>query len=174
MLTLILLRHAKSSWADPTLIDFERPLGERGRRAAPCTGRFLAQAGYAPEVVLCSPALRTRQTLDLVLDQFADAPKAIFDQNIYGALTSTLLELVRAAPRCKSLMLIGHNPAIHGLALELIGFGSRGEISDLVRKYPTAAAAVLKFEASGWSDLRAGLGTLACFVNPKALLAEAA
>src|SRR5262245_10659154 len=124
MLTLSLLRHAKSSWEDASLDDFERPLAKRGESAAPRMAAFMAQHGLAPELILCSPAVRTRQTLDLVLPHLADTPTVVFEDSFYLAAPSVLLARLRKIEgKVRHVMIIGHDPGMQGLALELSGKG---------------------------------------------------
>ena len=94
MLTLSLLRHAKSSWDDASLNDFDRPLSERGENAAPRVGAYMAAQGLAPEFVLCSPAVRARQTLDLVLPHLAGGPTVVYEDSFYLAAPSVLLATI--------------------------------------------------------------------------------
>ena len=95
MLTLSLLRHAKSSWEDGSLKDFERPLAKRGESAAPRMGAFMAERGLAPQLILCSPAVRARQTLDLVLPHLAGDPSVLYEDRLYLAAPSALLARLR-------------------------------------------------------------------------------
>src|SRR5689334_7480128 len=124
MLTLCLLRHAKSSWDDASLEDFDRPLAPRGEDAAPRMGAYMAAEGIVPQLILCSPATRARQTLTLVLPKLTGQPSAEFEDGLYLASSSSLLariRKVRANTAC--LMLVGHDPGMHGLAVELSGQG---------------------------------------------------
>ena len=113
MKTLFLLRHAKSSWSEPGLADFDRPLNERGRRAAPLIARHLARGGLLPDLILCSAALRTRETLALMLPGLARDAVVRIESGLYGADAGTLLrrlERVEAAVDC--ILLIAHNPGL--------------------------------------------------------------
>ncbi|MEM7430074.1 MAG: histidine phosphatase family protein, partial [Pseudomonadota bacterium] len=112
MKTLYLLRHAKSSWSDATLSDRLRPLNKRGRNAASQVGRFVHSRGLVPDLVLCSPATRTRETLQRMADEWDAAPPVRYEEGLYEfSAGSSYLSLVRAAPAdVGSLMLIGHNP----------------------------------------------------------------
>src|SRR5215468_9321563 len=119
---LVLLRHAKSAW--PDLPDHERPLAGRGRRDAPVMGRWLRAAGHVPDRVLCSTARRTRETWQLVQPELGADPPVSFEQRIYQASAAQLLGLVREEPSAvKTLLVVGHDPAIHELALMLAGTG---------------------------------------------------
>lgn len=172
MLTLSLLRHAKSAWDDPSLADHERPLAPRGEKAAPQIGRHIAAEGLVPDLVLCSTAMRTRQTLALALLEWPTKPANIaYEDDLYFATPSALRARLAALGRSPNhVMLVGHNPGLHALALELTGGGAKGLIIRLARKFPTAAFAVVDFEtAKDWSDARPAAGTLRTFVTPKDL-----
>lgn len=151
MKRLYLLRHAKSSWDDESLPDHDRPLSGRGRRAADAIGRHLRDEGIAPELVLCSSAARTRETLARIgLD-------GEIERALYGAGASELLARLRELPpSVESVLMIGHNPGMHDLALALTG-----EPSD---KYPTGALATIELD-----DWTARSGRLIAFVRPREL-----
>ncbi len=170
MLTLSLLRHAKSSWDDPGLQDFDRPLNDRGREAAPRMGRFMAKNGVLPELILCSSSVRTRQTLDLVLAHLSPAPTVAYEDAIYLAAASVLLQHVRkGAGKAKHVMVVAHDPGMHQLALELAGSGDPELLDALATKFPTAGLAVIDFDAQAWSRVRPGAGQLRIFMTPKRL-----
>jgi phosphohistidine phosphatase len=165
--TVYLLRHAKSSWDDPDLDDADRPLAPRGHAAIAKIADYIRDHRIAPELVLCSPALRARQTLDGLGDAIGDAEVEI-DPTIYDAHESDLLAALRkVAPEVGSVMLIGHNPSIERLALLLAVESDR--LDELRAKYPTAALATLTFDAGGWHELRAGGAELTDFVKPRDL-----
>ena len=175
MLTLTLFRHAKSSWELNGLDDRERPLNARGLTAAPLMGAFLRDNRIRPELVLCSTAVRTRQTLDLAIAEMKPAPKVKHEDALYLADPFLLLERVRKTPRTvKHLMIIGHNPGLQILGLELIGDGNPESIKAISDKLPTAGVVVITFDAKSWSDVGPGKGRLACFATPKLLMAAAA
>jgi phosphohistidine phosphatase len=166
MPTLYLLRHAKSSWADPTLPDHERPLASRGRRDAKRIAEHLLRLGVEPELVLCSSAARTRETLDLMRPVFA-ASSVMFEDELYAASSAELLARVQLVPDAvASVMLIGHNPGLEQLALSLASAGD--ELARLETKFPTGALATLAL-GSSWSRLAPGGATLAAYVVPKDL-----
>ena len=160
---LTLLRHAKSDW--PDVPDHDRPLAKRGRKDAPRIGRWLRAHGYAPDLVICSTALRTRQTWDLVRAELNGSAEVRFEPRAYGASALTLLYLCRELPAaCHAALLIGHNPGIEELAASL---GGASEPAGL--RFPTAAVAV--FELTGaWSDLAPGQATLLDYTIPADLL----
>lgn len=171
MLTLSLLRHGKSAWDDPKLDDHERPLARRGRVAAEEMGAYIAAHGLRPDLVLCSSAVRTRQTLNQMLIQLGPpAPKTVIERALYLATPTTMLACVRrTASEAQHLMLIGHNPGMHALALDLAGSGLRRDIASMAIKYPTCALAVLTFEAEDWAEIRPAAGRLLLFMPPRSL-----
>jgi len=160
---LHLLRHAKSSWDDPGLADHDRPLAPRGRSAAARIGRHLREAGIEPALVLCSSARRAQETLALLELR---GPVSV-EAELYGASVQTLLARVRRTPeQLPSLMLIGHNPAIEGLAT-LLAAEAPLRIA-MAAKFPTGALATLAFGV-GWGELRWGTAELTAFVRPRDL-----
>jgi len=173
MKRLLLLRHAKSDWSDPLLEDFDRPLASRGRVAAPRMGRYLASKIGAPDLVLCSDALRTRQTWSLVAAELAETAPARpvkFLRGLYLARPSRLLSSIRRAPDdVGSLLLVGHNPGMHDLACALVGDGKAKALGRLAGKFPTAALAEIHFDLAQWRALEPGTGRLKRFVRPKDL-----
>jgi phosphohistidine phosphatase len=170
MLTLSLFRHAKSSWDDPGVKDFDRPLAERGEEAAPRMGAFMAEHDIQPQLILCSPAVRTRQTLDLVLPCLEGGPTVVYEEGFYLAPASQLLARVRKVEaRVRHVMLVGHDPGMHGLAVELAGSGAPKLLQVLAAKFPTAGLAVLDFEFDDWSKIEPGTGQLRIFMAPKRL-----
>lgn len=170
MLTLSLLRHAKSSWANPGQQDFDRPLNERGLEAAPRMGAFMADHGIAPDLVLCSPSVRTRQTLGLVLPHFSTAPTVLYEDALYLGAPSTLLKRIRKLDGAiQHAMIVAHDPGLHQLAMELPGSGDPDVMQALAQKFPTAALVVIVFEGRSWSKVKPGAGRLELFMSPKRL-----
>lgn len=167
---LYLLRHAKSSWDDPSLADHDRPLDERGREAAPVVGRHMRQAGLRPARVLCSSARRARQTWKHVAAELAYEPVVETRRDLYDAGADALLRGIRALEEGPdSVMLVGHNPAIEDLAVRLAGDGLARALKQMRKKYPTAALAELRFAVGRWTDVAPGDGYLARFTRPKDL-----
>jgi phosphohistidine phosphatase len=168
MHTLYLLRHAKSSWSDSALADHERPLAQRGRRDAKRVAEHLARVGIEPELVLCSPAVRTRQTLDRVRAALGATSTVLLEAELYAASSNALLERIRVLPEeVSSVMLIGHNPGLQDLALARASAGP--ELARLEVKFPTAGLATLALEKTTWSQLSPGDAVLAAFVVPRQL-----
>ena len=143
--TLLLLRHAKSSWDDPTLSDFERPLAPRGMKAAPRMGRYLREHDLLPDIVLCSAAMRTRQTWALVSAELRSEAEVRFQRSLYlGDPAHLLMEIHVQLDSADTLLLIGHNPGIETLARRLAGSGPPDDLDRMASKFPTAALAVLR------------------------------
>jgi phosphohistidine phosphatase len=172
MLTLFLLRHAKSSWSNPSLPDQERPLATRGVTDAPLMGKAMAERGLDPELVLCSSARRTRDTLALVVPELRVEPNVIYEDALYHASPKAMLEMLRAVqPGANRVMLVGHNPEIQSLAIDLVEAGPKHFRDRLMTKYPTAALAVINFAAGLWTRVTVNSGTLNLFLSPKDLRA---
>ena len=164
MKTLLLLRHAKSSWEDPTLQDFERPLNGRGREAAKRIGRYIKKRRLCPDLVLSSPARRAKETVKLVLNAAGMKVDVRYDERIYEAEPLQLVEVVSQAPADKSLvLLVGHNPGMEELLQLLTGHSER---------MPTAALAKIKFHIQEWNMLVTAQGSLEGLVKPKELGSE--
>jgi phosphohistidine phosphatase len=167
MRTLHLLRHAKSSWDDESLSDHERPLSPRGIRDAKRIAKHLGTLGAPPEVVLCSSAVRTRQTLDLVKPSLGDASIDVED-GLYGASADALLERIHGIPESAgSVLVIGHNPGLEDLVLLLAAPGPL--LAEVNTKFPTSALATLALENQTWADLHQGSAQLVGYTAPRKL-----
>jgi phosphohistidine phosphatase len=166
---LILLRHAKSAWPDG-VPDHDRPLAPRGRRDAPAAGRWLRKSGLVPDRVMCSTAQRARETWQLAEEKLGAHPQTVFEQRVYGATSAELLDLARHAPAgARTLLIIGHDPGMQDLTLDLAS-GQPGDegletVSRVRAKFPTAAIAVLAFTGT-WPKLAAAQARLADFATP--------
>ena len=159
MLTLFLLRHAKSSWDDASQRDFERPLSDRGRDACALIGEFIEEKGIDFDLVLVSTALRTRQTIELVKDRAKFRGEVRYDERIYEATVSQLLDVIsQVDSERESVLLVGHNPGIEGLLALLTGEQHR---------VTTANFAKIKIKATQWSASLANKGTLDWILRPK-------
>jgi phosphohistidine phosphatase len=164
MKTLLLLRHAKSSWEDPTLQDFERPLNDRGREAAKRIGRYIKKRRLCPDLVLSSPAVRAKETVKLVLNAAGVKVDVRYDQRIYEAGPLQLVEVVSQTPADeRSVLLVGHNPGMEELLQLLTGHSER---------MPTAALAKIKLNIQKWNTLVTAQGSLEWLVKPKELGSE--
>lgn len=173
MPALSLLRHAKSGWDDPGLSDFDRPLAARGRNAAPRIGRWMSrwmeETGPAVDLILCSSARRTRETLDLIAPFLRPRPSVVFEDGLYHAEAPLLLRRVRALGPVRHALVIGHNPGLHELALTLAGKADAAELRALAAKLPTAGFVALEAAGSTWNDLGPRSCRLAAFMTPKRL-----
>jgi phosphohistidine phosphatase len=165
---LWLLRHAKSSWDDSSLGDEDRPLAHRGRQAANRMRAYLDIEGINPELVLCSSALRARQTLASVLPALGTTLVVRIEPAMYTFDVAVLLERLGHVPaEVASLLLVGHNPAMQDLAGRVADRGDR--LDDLSQKYPTAGLAEIIFHGGSWDALTDRPGELARFVVPRDL-----
>jgi len=151
---LILLRHAKSDW--PDVADHERPLAARGRRDAPAVGRWLRDAGLRPDLVVCSTARRARESWELAAAELGGEVEVRYDRRVYDAGAQELVALAREAPEAvRTLVLVGHNPAMQQLAVSLPG-EAVGDALDRAREdFGTAALALLEVPGA-WADLTPG------------------
>ena len=169
MKTLLLLRHAKSSWDSPGGRDFDRPLAPRGRRTAPLIGGHLRDRQLLPDLVLCSTARRARETYDLMVPAVGGAAIQ-FEQALYLASPAMLLRLVQATPPAiERLLVVGHNPGLQQFAALLAGTGDAAARERVQAKFPTAGLAVLTFPVAGWNEIAPGAGRLESFVAPRDL-----
>jgi len=160
---LILTRHAKSSWDDPAMDDHDRPLNDRGRRAARELGDFLASRGLEPEEVLCSSALRTRETWEGVAGAVIESrPEVQYIDALYHAAPDVMLSVLKTATQ-PTVMMIGHNPGIAELAAML---PSRPIYNPDFRKYPTCATLIVDFHIDDWGQIAAGTGAVLEFFTP--------
>jgi phosphohistidine phosphatase len=164
---LILLRHAKSEWP-PGVHDLERPLGPRGEADAAAAGRAIAAGPAAPDLVLCSPALRARQTWAHAAAELAVPPPTSYELSLYGADPDGVIALVRTVdPGVETVVVVGHEPTTSATAERLAGPGSAQDDLDRLReKYPTSALAVFTLPG-GWAELSDGGAALERFVVPR-------
>lgn len=162
---LVLVRHAKAEAAGSS--DAARPLAARGRRDASAVGRWLVEHRIEPDLVVISPARRTRETWDLVSSELSSSPQATIDPRIYENTTDDLLAVVReAAPDARTLVLVGHNPSIEQLAFTLDDGAASAPRTELRDGFPTSAIAVLSVPVD-WADIGPDLGTLEHFAAPR-------
>lgn len=162
---IVLLRHAKADWGQET--DHERPLAERGRKDAPVAGRRLAQSGIHFDLALCSTAARTRETWKLAVHELAERPRTVYEERIYEASPGELVALLNeVAEDVRDVLVIGHNPGMHGLAEVLTGESEGDALTRMNRTgYPTSAFAVLTFTGS-WKSVEPGAARLVDFWTP--------
>ena len=167
MSRLYLLRHAKSSWDDPELSDRERPLATRGVRAARRLARYARRRGIAVDVVLCSPARRARQTLELVEASLAGRAEVRVEDGLYGASAEDLIARLRRLPDAVgSVLLVGHNPGLQDLTAMLAGTGPAARQPG--QRFPTGALAALAVPEP-WAALGPGRAKLVDLVVPREL-----
>ncbi|MCX7280371.1 MAG: histidine phosphatase family protein [Alphaproteobacteria bacterium] len=172
MKRLFLLRHAKAQPQDGTAEDFDRPLMLAGMQDADAMARYLRKSDYRVELILCSSAVRTTQTAELVLQQLESEIE--YRENLYLADSARIVAAVRGAPVAgSSLMIVGHNPGLEActgqLAREPVRGKERARHEALEEKFPTCGLAVLDFDVGRWRDVSQGTGKLAEFVRPKDL-----
>lgn len=167
MKTLSLLRHAKSEWTDHVKRDFDRPLNERGRRAACAMGAWLAGEGLKFDLVFASSAVRIRETMAGLAEGYGRPLGEQYDERLYLASAPALFEIIReASADAEHLLVVGHSPGIEDLLLD----ATKGHESKLrtqaAIKYPTAAYARIEFDVENWADVEKGDGRLISFVRP--------
>ena len=170
MKTVTLFRHAKSGEKDnPRIDDFDRPLSDRGLKSAPKMGAAMRDHHLRPDLILCSPSVRTRQTLTLAsAEAWDDPPKTRFDERLYEASAQTILDVLKEVRAgVHHVMIVGHNPGMQDLAVMLAVDGR--ERQHLKDKLPTAAVVTLEFDEKRWKDLQPATGHVALYITPNTL-----
>jgi phosphohistidine phosphatase len=163
---IVLFRHAKADW--PPVTDHERPLAERGRTDAAVAGRRLADSSIPFDLALCSTATRTRETWKLAVHELPHRPKTVYEERLYEASPGELIAVLNEIPDdAQNVIMIGHNPGIHGLADIITSGASEGDARDRMnrRGFPAAAFAVVSVEGS-WKTVEPGAGTLIDYWAP--------
>lgn len=170
MVELLLLRHAKSRRDEAGVGDHDRDLAPRGERDSARAGRLLAAEGLVPDLVLCSTAKRARRTWELAAATLSEVPETVLLRELYLASAPAMAALVRArAGSARRVMLVGHDPGLHGLAVQLAAEGERHLLAKLAEKFPTAALARLVLGGAGWAALGTKPARLAGFWRPRDL-----
>lgn len=170
MKTLYLLRHAKSQWPKQPIPDLERPLNKRGKRAAQQMGAHFKARGLQPEVVLCSPAARTRETLERLDEARGQRAPVRLLKGLYLAPPSRLLATARTVEEeFQSAMIVAHEPGIRRFALTMTEPDDSASRRGMDEKFPTGALAVIAFPVERWRDIAEGTGRLITFVRPRDL-----
>ena len=170
MKRLLLLRHAKSSWAEPAQPDSDRALNPRGVRDAAIMAQSLAANPPAPDRILCSFARRTRETLAALLPVLDAGSDITISKSLYdGAGADYIAAIEEMSGEADVVLLIGHNPTIHVTALTLCGGGKDESRALLAAKYPPGALAILDFQIADWTELAPGTGMLRDFIRPRDL-----
>ena len=158
MRRLLLLRHAKTERPEPGKRDRDRKLTARGRSDAPLIGAYMARHQLVPDLALVSPATRADETWALVAAAFRKVPRVVQDPRIYNAGTETLIELIGETEDAPTLLIVGHNPGLHDLAVQLIASGDVDARKRINEKLPTSGFVVIEFAFDDWSRLRAAPG----------------
>lgn len=162
MKTLYLLRHAKSSWKNPALADFDRPLNKRGETDAPRMAEYALKQGIKPEMIISSAALRTRQTADYFFMRLQPAAALVLEPALYECSPAELWQVVQQCPNTvNSLLLVGHNTCLEEIIADFI--------ADL-EKFPTCGLATLHFSIDRWEEIAPKKGRLLNLAFPKMLL----
>ncbi|MEV5842162.1 SixA phosphatase family protein [Streptomyces sp. NPDC048179] len=162
---IVFFRHAKADW--PQVTDHERPLADRGRMDAAVAGRRLADSGITFDLALCSTSVRTRETWKLAVHELAHRPKTVYEERVYEASPGELIAVLNEVPDdAKDVILIGHNPGVHGVT-EILAGTADGDVRERMnrRGFPAAAFAVVTFEGT-WKGLEPGVATLADYWAP--------
>jgi phosphohistidine phosphatase len=169
MRRLLLLRHAKSSWAEAGMADIDRPLAPRGIEAAPRMAAHMAERGYLPDLAVVSAARRTRETWALLAPTFP-AARVLVEPRIYEAPPGALLDIIaQADDAAGTLLLVGHNPGLQLVALHLAARERTVHRRALEQKFPTAALVAIDFDAESWAALRPDTGRLVAFDTPRSI-----
>jgi phosphohistidine phosphatase len=172
MRRLMLLRHAKTERAEPGELDRTRKLTKSGRADAPLIGAYMARHGLIPDLALVSPSTRTQETWTLLAASFAKAPKAANEERIYNADPKTLMGLIaETKPAAQTLLVVGHNPGLHDLAMQLVAAGDVAARAQLTEQLPTSGLVVIDLAFDDWSRLHAQAGRLERFVSPRLIAA---
>ena len=174
MRRLLLLRHAKAERSEPGSKDFARVLIDRGRKDAAKIGAYMATHALVPDRVVLSPAARTQETWKYVAAAFQPAPAAMSAERVYDATPHTILGVIKDTPASvHTLMVVGHNPGLHELALMLVAAGDIDARERLREKLPTSGLVIIDFAFDNWGKLHPQSGRLERFVSPKTLEAAA-
>lgn len=173
MRRLMLLRHAKTERPAPGQRDRDRVLTKRGRNDAPLVGAYMAHHGLTPDVALVSPAKRAQETWELLAGAFAKPPRLVTEESIYNASSETLIAVISEMRSAHSLLVVGHNPTLHDVAMQFAVSGDAAARQRLAQRLPTAGLVVIDLAFDDWSRLPRHAGRLECFVTPKQIGGEA-
>ena len=170
MRRLILLRHSKAERSQPGERDIDRALTARGREDAARIGAYIASHSLTPDRVLVSPSSRTQETWKCVSGALRPAPGAATAERLYNATSHTIFALIKdVQASAHSVLLVGHNPGLHELALMLIASGDIEAREQLAEKLPTSGLVIVDFAIDAWARLHPHSGRLERFVAPKSL-----
>jgi len=171
MRRLMLLRHAKTERANPGDRDRDRKLLKRGRADAPVIGAYMTRHGLVPDLAIVSPATRAQETWALVAAAWAKTPRMVTEERIYNADTTTLISVIGEARKTPALLIVGHNPSLHDLAVQLIASGDVAARERIAENLPTSGLVVIDLPLDDWALLRAQSGRLERFVSPREIAA---
>lgn len=167
---LMLLRHAKSDWSDLSLDDFDRPLNVRGRKSVDLIARYMIRSRLKPNVIICSTAVRTRETVERLINGLACPLDVIYTDRLYEAGTATLFDIVRQIDSANdSAMIVGHNPGLHAFSTLLMAEGQPDLLGRIRHKYPTGALAEFELAPPLYQHVGPAMAKLTSFVKPKDL-----
>lgn len=171
MKTVILMRHAKSSWSDPGLDDHDRPLNKRGRKSAPVMAKWLKEQGLLPDRILCSSSRRTQETVERMREEVPSLPEAEITEALYHASPDVILEQLQQLPGdCTRALVLGHEPTMSSALLLLDSSATSPGLYRAYEHYPTAAIAVLEADVADWRELKAGRAKFTSFAVPRELM----
>ena len=171
---LMLLRHGKALKSEPGERDFDRGLAARGMTDSEKLGAFLTRHKLLPDRVLVSPAVRSRDTWARAALACPEAPAPVHDPRLYDAKAETILDLIKEAGIAAKVLIVGHNPGLHELAVLLIASGDVEIRERLQENLPTAGLVVIDFAVDGWDKVHPRSGRLELFVEPRSLDATVA
>jgi phosphohistidine phosphatase len=169
MRRLMILRHAKAERIGPGERDRDRKLAKRGTSDAPSIGAYMARHRLVPDLALVSPAARCQETWTLVAAAFAKTPKTINDERLYNASAKRLIGVIAETGSARCILLVGHNPAMHDLAVELIASGEVEARERVSEKLPTLGLVVIDLALDEWSQLHPHAGRLDRFISPRSI-----
>jgi phosphohistidine phosphatase len=169
MRRLMLLRHAKTERAEPGQRDRDRKLVKRGRSDAETIASYMADHDLIPDLALVSTARRTQETWDLIASGLGKAPRHIDEDRIYNASTDGLMTLIGETRAARSLLVIGHNPGLHEVAMQLTASGDVATRERLAQNLPTSGLVVIDFAFDAWTTLHPRSGRLEHFITPRLL-----
>ncbi|MBH71592.1 MAG: phosphohistidine phosphatase [Pelagibacteraceae bacterium] len=170
MKTIFLLRHAKSSWDNLNLDDFDRPLSNKGIKASKKIGNYLKTNKFVPDIIYCSTAKRAKQTWELTNRIIKKKKNILYKDNLYMANLSEFMKIIKKTKnKFKNLMIVSHNPGIESLAIEL-SKNENNKFHQIINiKYPTGALVVIKFNLNDWGKINYKKGEIYEFIKPKEL-----
>ncbi|MCP5073467.1 MAG: histidine phosphatase family protein [Rhodobacteraceae bacterium] len=170
MKTLLLMRHGKSSWDNPLLADHDRPLAERGQKAASCMGQWLAGEGLVPDAVILSSALRVTQTWAGVQAGLSNKITVRPDRDLYMISAYSLMQNIRKqGHHVSTLMVVNHEPTLSHLCELLAKQPAKADCARAFVKFPTAAIGRFEFDTDNWQSVGSGQGKFLAFIRPKQL-----